>query len=380
MPPCSGHAVGAPQLQAHAQVRAAGSPRPQPACSGRPRPVGCHADEHWPPAGLGGHCRAAGGRRCGRGAAQSPAPSSAPLTRRRPHPQSLEKYVLSFRSRSMNRCSSPRRQTWPSAEPPAAHCPARPAEPLVSAAGRWAPPAGSAARADCTPRRPRKPRGAPVPRPPLQPAPLARRRDEPSGSRRRRVGPVTAARRTPPAARGEGEGRGASSGTTCSVSRGFCGHKFPSPAGKDGAVTPEKGGNLQPPSRLGPEPRGLAGPGRSAGGAGQGWRPASAGRAGLWARGAAPTTCRSSLSPGASSRDTGQGRPLPSSPSGPPDPTLGVHGAGRDRAARPRAGGGRGRRTGIEVLHAGGPPGTGKNARVQAADGIPPSKEPALGL
>lgn len=53
MPPCSGHAVGAPQLQAHAQVRAAGSPRPQPACSGRPRPVGCHADEHWPPAGLG---------------------------------------------------------------------------------------------------------------------------------------------------------------------------------------------------------------------------------------------------------------------------------------------------------------------------------------
>lgn len=188
MPPCSGHAVGAPQLQAHAQVRAAGSPRPQPACSGRPRPVGCHADEHWPSAGLGGHCRAAGGRRCGRGAAQSPAPSSAPLTRRRPHPQSLEKYVLSFRSRSMNRCSSPRRQTWPSAEPPAAHCPARPAEPLVSAAGRWAPPAGSAARADCAPRRPRKPRGAPVPRPPLQPAPLARRRDEPSGSRRRRVG------------------------------------------------------------------------------------------------------------------------------------------------------------------------------------------------
>lgn len=125
----------------------------------------------------------------GHRAAQSPAPSGAvPLTRRRPHPQSLEKYVLSFRSRSMNRCSSPRRQTWPSAELPAAHCPARPAEPLVSAAGRWAPPAGSAARANCAGRRPRKPRGAPVPRPPLQPAPLARRRDEPSGSRRRRAG------------------------------------------------------------------------------------------------------------------------------------------------------------------------------------------------
>lgn len=216
--------------------------------------------------------------------------------------------------------------------------------------------------------------------PPLQPAPLARRRDEPSGSRRRRVGAGHCCQAD--AARCPGGGRGPRrllrNHVLC-VS-GFCGHKFPSPAGKDGAVTPEKGGNLQPPSRLGPEPRGLAGPGRSAGGAGQGWRPASAGRAGLWARGAAPTACRSSLSPGASSRDTGQGRPLPSSSSGPPDPTLGVHGAGRDRAARPRAGGGRGRRTGIEVLHAGGPPGTSKNARVQAADGIPPSKEPALGL
>lgn len=148
--------------------------------------------------------------------------------------------MLSFRSRSMNRCSSPRRQTWPSAEPPAAHCPARPAEPLVSAAGRWAPPAGSAARADCAPRRPRKPRGAPVPRPPLQPAPLARRRDEPSGSRRRRVGPVTAARRTPPAARGEGEGRGASSGTTCSVSRGFVATSFLHQLGKMEQLPPRR--------------------------------------------------------------------------------------------------------------------------------------------